>query len=257
MSSPDVFDKKYPLRPCINSFNPFAIETWEYIARKGGELTSRQIIVLGRGIGAAENPDYEKTFIGGPIDPVREIPAYFELMEEGNPPDDYNSKDSVQVINTWQRLEADREVPPNGYYRDSMENLSYERYLRVELDLHAPESILLKGIKSRVKIYQKKLNLYGRNREEAIKYLSMFFVNYYARGIGKSPQKILYPRKFKIGRRTEENGEEWDVLKKDFDRAHRESNRIFKRVGLPRVSAPRLRKRSSPANRSEVVATLP
>ena len=235
LSSPDVFDRKYPHTALIPP-NPFSIRdnTWKEIARRNGKIPPRIMTVLGRNIGAVEDPEDGKTLVNGPEDPMQILSACFEHQAEGFPPDDEVIDPAIQEIPVWSRIPVENQLPPSGFRRVSLAHLSQKRWLRLEVDLYSPRPTLEKRFRSRVEEYQKLLNLEGRNKDEMLKYLSLFRVTEIAKEKGKPPQVILSPVKFKAGKRTATNMRAWDKAKGDFFRARKQANFIFERIGLPR-----------------------
>ena len=231
---PDEFDRKYP-HSGIRAYNPFLIKdsTWVGIARNNGKISPGTMTVLGRHIGAEENPD-SISLEGGPDDPLRVLSSFLEhegdeplLVEEGTKP-------SINVIPASSRIPQENLRPKLGYRKTAIQHLSKERWLRLEVDLHAPRPTLERRFRSMVEEYQKLLNLDGRNKEEMLKFLALYRVTEIAKEKGIPPQVILHPEKFKARREmTPTARKEWVALNKIFSNARRRANEIFGIAVLP------------------------
>lgn len=230
---PDEFDKKYP-NTALKPPNPFLIsdEQWIKFASNNEEIPPKVVIALGRIVGATEGPEDGKSFVGDPDDPLRVLSAFLEHKAEG-PPTVKGEKPSIEIIPVGVRIPQENPLPPTGYRKFALENLSKERWLRLEIDLHHPRPTLEKRFRVVVEEYQRHLNLDGRNRGEMLKFLALYRVTEIAKEERKSPQVILHPGKFKVGRRVVGNAKEWVAANKIFSNARKRANEIFEIAVLP------------------------
>jgi len=213
--------------------NPFTVSDKKWIefarefARRGQKIPTKVVYALARSIRGGTDAEIGGSIVGGPDDPLRILSAFFDHEAPEPLPIEDTSRSPITIIPASSPIPKENDIPPNGYQAESLGNLSGQRMLRLEVDLHAPRPTLEKRFRGIVGEFQLRMNLDGRNRDELLGILALYRVTEIAREIKKPPQVILNPGKFRAGKRMAATRKDWDAGKRMFFAARKRAREIF------------------------------